>query len=52
VDITQCHINKRSSHDGVLNTECESRAAASLHFSIGFKSNNEKKKKEISGNLD
>lgn len=49
VDITQCHINKRSSHDGVLNAECESTAAAfRWHFSIAFKS----KKKQISANLD
>lgn len=39
MDITQCHINKYSSHDGVLNAECESTAAAShWHFSIAFTS--------------
>lgn len=50
MDITQCHIKKRSTHDGVLNAECESTAAASRwHFSIAFKS---EKKKKISANLD
>lgn len=37
MDIIQCHINKCSFHDGVLNAECESTAAASRwHFSVAF----------------
>lgn len=37
-EITQCHINKCSFHDGVLNAECESTAAASR--SVAFTSAN------------
>ncbi len=41
MDITQCHINKCLFHDGVLNAECESTAAASRwRFSVAFTSKN------------